>query len=119
MFEVREYPATVVRVIDGDTVDLTVDVGFSFATKERFRLLGINTPERKQETRQAGDAAMQHLNELLAEAADAKGRVMIRTHKNKVDKYGRYLVVILFQDGTSLNDRMVSDGHAVPYMVEG
>lgn len=119
MFETREYPAKVVEVVDGDTVDFSVDVGFSISVKERFRLLGINAPEKKLQTRQAGEAAMCHLILLLVDACDAKGFVRIRTHKNKVDKYGRYLVVILFPDGTSLNDRMVSDGHAVPYMVEG
>ena len=63
-FEYR-YRATLRRVIDGDTVDCDVDLGFEIIAVERFRLLGINAPEKRKPTYDAGIAAKQHLESLL------------------------------------------------------
>ena len=81
-----EYRGTVVRWIDGDTVDMVVDLGFRITTSQRFRLLGVDTPER-------GEAGYVEARQ-VAEAIHPVGSVVvIRTEKPLAgDKYGRYLV---------------------------
>lgn len=104
---------TVLKVVDGDTVDVRIDHGFKISSEHRFRLLAINAPEMKGESRDAGAAAKAHLLNLV----EATGPTFtIRTVKDSKDKYGRYLATLIgFADGdpVSLNDRMVRDGHAV------
>lgn len=103
------------RVVDGDTVDLTLgeDIGFYITTivNVRFRLLGIDTPERGQPGyAEAGEYVRSWL------AANA-GKARCSTHK--ADSFGRWLayVYITRDDGTvsSLNDDLVAAGHAVVY----
>jgi micrococcal nuclease len=111
------YPAKLVRVVDGDTVVMTVDLGFSVSVEVEFRLFGINAPETKGATKAAGLAAKDHLIDLMS-----RGRCVITSVKPpRQDKYGRWLahVAIELPDGTSflVSDRMVSDGHAVTYVV--
>lgn len=98
------------QVIDGDTADLNLDLGFSIQYKSRFRLYGINAPERKEED--AWAAAKQYLESLLS--ANSPGVIAV-TIKDRKDKYGRYLVDLVTSDGESLNAKMVLAGHAVSY----
>lgn len=112
-----EYNVTLTRVIDGDTVAVTVDLGFSVSVAIEFRLLGINAPELRGATKVAGLAAKEHLVQLLAQ-----GALSLKSEKPvKPDKYGRWLATITVTkaDGTSFdaNAQMVADGFAVPYMV--
>lgn len=112
-----EYTATLVRVIDGDTVVLVVDLGFTVSVNVEFRLLGINAPEMKGTTKVAGLNAKAHLEQLLAQ-----GALSLKSEKApKTDKYGRWLadITVTKADGTSFNanQAMVTDGFAVPYMV--
>ncbi len=101
------YWATVLRVVDGDTVDLAVDVGFRITVTDRFRLLGIDAPELRTPTYEAGHAARRWLEALIA------GReLLIETHKPATDKYGRWLAT-LFLDGVDVNRALVDAGHAV------
>ena len=109
------YNATVVKIIDGDTVDALVDVGFSIMTKKRIRFLGINTPEsrtRDKEEKVRGLAAKDRVVELLSE--NDNKFVIIKSHG--VGKYGRCLGE-LFVDGheESINQVLVNEGHAVEY----
>jgi micrococcal nuclease len=106
------YKATVDRWVDGDTVWLTVDLGFRFTMNSDFRLYGINTPEHNQPGFHEATA--------FAEAhAPAGSPVVIRSYKDP-DKYGRWIVQI-FVGGTvlvgqtDLNDALVASGLAVPY----
>jgi micrococcal nuclease len=102
------YKAAVDRWVDGDTVDLYVDLGFHTYIKTRFRLYGINTPERGEDLwREATDRA-----ESLAPVGTD---VTIDVFKT-ADKYGRWLVNIHIGD-TTVNDSLVAAGFAVPYMV--
>lgn len=101
-----EYRATVIRVIDGDTVDCRVDVGFRVSIDMRFRLAGINAPEMDTE---AGKAAKVRLMELMPQGIE----LLVRTQKDRQEKYGRYLGTFLDLDGHSINDRMFREGHAV------
>lgn len=100
------YSATVLRVVDGDTVDLRVDCGFRVWLEDRFRLYGINAPELNT---MAGQAARQWLMAKLPVGAS----IIAETFKPK-DKYGRWLG-ILYLDGLNLNQALVDAGQAVPY----
>lgn len=83
------YRALVVRVVDGDTVDLDVDLGFHLTARIRARLARVDTPERGEPGWAfAGD----ELRRLLGEAADDEGYVIVRT--SKTGKYGRWIAEI-------------------------
>lgn len=103
------YSATVLRVVDGDTVDVRLDLGLDTYRNERLRLYGIDAPESHTATRVEGDAATAHLVGLLLR----EGAIVVRTHKDQTDKYGRYMATIYAEDGTNINQQMVADGHAV------
>ena len=102
------YAAKVVSVYDGDTVTLLIDVGFSCFRKEKVRLLRINAPELKNESRPAGLAARDYLRDLLP----AGTACVVTTLKDKQEKYGRYLAEIHTSAG-NINDLMAHSGHAV------
>lgn len=109
------YAARVLRWVDGDTVDLRVDLGFHTYVETRFRLYGIDTPERGQKNH---DQATALCNSLAPVGAD----VFIRSHKD-ADKYGRWLADITTKgieldnaDGTNINTRLVEFGLAVRYL---
>jgi len=119
-----EYKARVLRIVDGDTVDLDIDLGCSVHVHERCRLYGINAPEthgvkKDSEEYKRGMAATEFLRNMI------EGKeVLIRTHKDRKGKYGRYLVEIWEYAETdeglapirpSVNAEMVEAGHAVPY----
>ena len=115
------YRAEITRVVDGDTVDAVVDLGFGVTMPQRLRLLNINAPEMVGKSKAAGIAAREHLAKLLRDhtlylEADI-AVVAIRSHKDKSDSFGRYLAELLGEDDegrmVNLNDRMVADGHAV------
>lgn len=101
-----EYKAHLVRVIDGDTVDLEVDLGFRVSFQERFRLNRINAPEVKGDERTKGIASTNKLRDLIA-----MGEITIKTIKDEKEKYGRYLVEI-YVDGQCINDVLVHEGFA-------
>lgn len=102
------------RIVDGDTVDLTLDLGFSIAIRQRVRLLGVNTPEIASK-----DAS----EKVRAKAAkDFTGAWLGRqsrliAHTTKDDKYGRILARIVGDDGATVNDALLDAKLAVPYMV--
>lgn len=104
------HNVSVLRVIDGDTVEMSIDAGFRVNYRDSFRLLRINAPERYVE---GGLEAKQHLEALLA-----GGVVLVETVKR--DKYGRWLVEIYIPGPETgmlnVSDKMCMDGHAVPYM---
>lgn len=101
------------RVIDGDTICVTIDLGFYTHRKETIRLWGINAPEMRGDERQKGIAARDHLIKLLQE----EGPISIRTLKNRrgEDRTGStgYLAILYSADGLDLTRQMVRDGHAV------
>ncbi len=116
------YRAEIVGVHDGDTVTAKVDVGFSVSTYTTMRLLGINAPELK--TGKPGKDATEHLKGLLARyrigGTDDVPVVVIKTRKDRTEKFGRMLVEIQGFDGdapVSINELMIRDDFAVPFMV--
>lgn len=110
-----EYSATIRRWVDGDTVDVTLDLGFDILYNNRIRLLGIDTPEsrtRDLEEKERGLAAKDRVKELCPVGAT----VMLRTTKDGRGKFGRILGEI-FVEGVvqSVNQLLVEEGHAVEY----
>ena len=110
------YRSTVTNIVDGDTIDVTIDLGFDISLNERVRLVGINAPEsrtRDLEEKARGLAAKEFVGRWLLESAGM--HPIIETSKDKAGKFGRILGRILNDAGECLNDEMVSLGHATPY----
>lgn len=111
-----EYAVKLVRVVDGDTVELDVDLGFTVRVTVMFRLFGINAPEVKGTSKEFGLASKQALINILNE-----GSLTVKSEKAiKTDKYGRWLAAITVtrSDGSTVNvsDWMILSGFAVPYL---
>jgi len=106
------YLAEVERVVDGDTVVLSIDLGCgTWLRGEHCRLRGIDAPETRggtEEDKLRGWKASAHL-EWMLEDVDP---LIIRTHKDEKGKFGRWLVELFDQDGNSINARMITDGFA-------
>jgi micrococcal nuclease len=102
-----EYKAIVDRWIDGDTVDLKVDLGFYMTAAIRFRLTGIDTPER-------GRPGAKEAHELASSMAPAGATVWVMT--DKADKYGRWLAnVFVTPMGRTVNQALLDAGLAKLY----
>ena len=109
-----EYGCTVERVIDGDTIDVILDLGFSVSYKSRVRLYGIDTPESR--TRNKDEKARGKLaSAFLTKAIELADQVVIRTElKDSRGKFGRVLGTVVC-DGEDINQGMVDGGFAVKY----
>lgn len=101
--------AIVLKIIDGDTVDLMVNLGFNTWNKARIRFYGINAPEIKGVERPLGLKSKEFLSTLI-KVGDT---ISITTHG--IDKYGRWLATLYVGD-LNINDYMVEKGYAVEYM---
>ena len=109
------YQAKVDRIVDGDTIDVTLDLGFDISYRGRVRFHGINAPEsrtRDAVEKEAGLAAKRYVEDWVG-ALDQK--VIIQTTLDDRGKFGRILGRLLNEDGECLNDEMVSLGDAKPY----
>lgn len=105
-----EYQAEVIKVIDGDTLHVRVDLGFEVSIFETIRLTGVNAPEHNKP---GGAEATEWLR---SKALNTTIRLV--TKKDRREKYGRYLATIFLPgEAVSVNDQLVAAGHAVPYMV--
>lgn len=104
------YKAKIIRVIDGDTVELTIDLGYKVYWNSSCRLYGINAPELKGDSLELGMKAREFLCSKLPVGRD----IVIRS--KKLDKYGRPLIEIINVDGSILNDQMVDAGYAKEYL---
>ena len=104
----------VTKVVDGDTIDVIIDLGFDIMYKSRVRLFGIDTPESRTRDlveKKYGLMSKDYLKEALKNAE----KVVIKTHKGEeTGKFGRILGEI-FCDGVNINQRMCEVGHAVAY----
>lgn len=108
-----EYKAKVVRVLDADTIDVSIDLGFDVWVYQRVRLLGINTAEKNTEL---GKQAADYVRGLLPVGQE----IILKSEKDKREKFGRYLADVYFVTSQqSLNQVLIQKGLAVEYWGEG
>ena len=118
-----EYRATVIKVVDGDTVDVDIDLGFGIVlSDERVRIAGIDTPEsrtRDKEEKKFGLAAKARVKQLLGKTCVLKTQIN-KDGEDMKGKFGRILGDFSVYDSATdswsmLTKILVSEGHAVPY----
>ena len=108
------------RVLDGDTIDVTIDLGFDLYKKERVRVAGVDTPEKRtrdKEEKALGIDATNWLKTKLEETIKGDEELTVRTElKGGVGKYGRLLGWLYVGDSdVSLNEHMITEGYAHAY----
>jgi micrococcal nuclease len=108
------------RVVDGDTIDVTIDLGFDLFKKERVRVAGVDTPEKRTrdlEEKELGIDATNWLKKHLEEAISGEEDLVIRTELvGGMGKYGRLLGWLYIADSQlSLNEMMIEEGYAWAY----
>jgi len=108
------------RVVDGDTIDVTIDLGFDLYKKERVRIAGVDTPEKRTrdlEEKALGIDATNWMKEQLEDAINGESELTIRTElKGGMGKYGRLLGWLYVGDADiSLNEAMIIAGYAWSY----
>ena len=108
------------RVLDGDTIDVTIDLGFDLYKKERVRIAGIDTPEKRTrdlEEKALGIDATNYLKKKLEDTIAGDEELTIRTElKGGMGKYGRLLGwLYIGEDSVSINEVMITEGYAWAY----
>lgn len=111
------YVRKVENVVDGDTIDVLIDLGFDILFQSRVRLAGIDTPESRTKDLKEKALGLESKEYLKKHFKDAKS-VVIKTEKmDSSEKYGRILGwVYINGDTVSLNDMMINDGYAWGYL---
>ena len=113
-----EYRSKVIKVVDGDTVDVDIDLGFGVWLKdERVRIMGIDTPEsrtRDKVEKKFGLAAKARLKELLGATPILKTQVG-KGGEDMKGKFGRILGDFMTDDGKKCGELLIKEGHAVKY----
>ena len=114
----NEYDVVVIKVLDGDTIDVDIDLGFGVCLKdERVRIMGIDTPESRTSDKVEdlfGEAAKARLKELMKDG----GKLITTENKHGEDmkgQFGRILGDFRVPDGRKVTDIMIEEGHCVPY----
>lgn len=100
-----EYTARIESVVDGDTIDAVIDLGFKVSTRQRLRLARIDTPERGQDG----------YTEARVFVRDAVLEKLVKIRTEKVSKWGYYIAEITLPDGRNLSDALIEAGLAKPY----
>ena len=108
------------KVLDGDTIDVTIDLGFDLYKKERVRVAGVDTPEKRTrnlEEKELGIDATNWLKKELEDVLAGDDELIVRTELHGgVGKYGRLLGWLYVGDEElSLNEQMITQGYAHPY----
>jgi micrococcal nuclease len=111
------YVRKVENVVDGDTIDVLIDLGFDILFESRVRLAGIDTPESRTSDKAEKVLGLESKEYLKKHLKDAKS-VIIKTEKmDSSEKYGRILGWLYVNGDTeSINDKMINDGYAWGYM---
>jgi micrococcal nuclease len=113
-----EYRAKINRVVDGDTVDVDIELGFDIVlTGQRVRIMGIDTPESRtsdEVEKVFGLAAKNRLKELLGPTAVLKTQIE-KDGDDAKGKFGRILGDFVAPDGRMVTEVMIEEGHCVPY----
>lgn len=105
------YRCTLVRVIDGDTIEAVVDLGFETFTRKQFRLDGLNAPEKNTDRGQKAKS-------FLENAVSFGKEITVHTIKDKTEKYGRYLCILTI-DGVNVNQALIEQKLAFPWDGKG
>ena len=115
MYEYRVKKVT--SVVDGDTIDVDIDLGFNVSFSQRVRLAGIDTPESRTTDKFEKSLGLEAKEYLKTKLKDAK-EVIIKTEKpDSSEKYGRILGWLYVDGNTiSINDQMIEDGYAWGYL---
>ena len=114
------YRAKLDRVVDGDTVDALIDVGFDIWFKKRIRFMGLDTWEsrtRDLEEKKLGKLAKERTRQLLEDVSSKSGYFRVKSHG--LGKYGRVLGEIFIMDKNgkqwNVNETLIAEGHAYVY----
>ena len=114
------YRAKLDRVVDGDTVDALIDVGFDIWFKKRIRFMGLDTWEsrtRDLEEKKLGKLAKERTRQLLEDVSSKSGYFRLKSHG--LGKYGRVLGELFIMDGAgkqwNINETLLAEGHAYVY----
>jgi len=109
-----QYKAKLIRIVDGDTIDFSIDLGFDIWIRERVRIMGIDTPEMRTkdlEEKQRGIDAY----DFVRNAFDIHGHDVILHTEYDRGKYGRTLARVIFSNGYDLGNMLLENGHAEEY----
>ena len=117
MYEYRVK--TVTKVVDGDTIDVDIDLGFNISYSQRVRLAGIDTPESRTNDKMEKALGLEAKEYLKYKLKDAKLIVIKTELPDSSEKYGRILGWVYVDGNTiSVNDEMIEDGYAWGYLGE-
>ena len=113
-----EYNVKVTRVVDGDTVDAELDLGFDIIYRDRIRLMGIDTPESRTSNKREKILGNKSKEMLKALVKENKGYITLETTKEGKGKFGRILGYLNTEkefNSPSFNQMLINEGHARPY----
>lgn len=108
-----EYNAYIKRIVDGDTFDADVDLGFHTWGKQRFRINGYSAPEIRGVEHEFGVIAKAKLEELLPLES------MITITSTKTEKFGRWLADLTLKNGSTITDYLIEQGYGLPWNGKG
>jgi micrococcal nuclease len=112
-----QYKCKINKVLDGDTVDIDLDLGFNIVlANQRVRMAGVDTPESRTTNKEEKPRGLLSKKK-LAEKLPVGSWQIIETQRsdNNDDKFGRILGVFILEDGTKVNDWLIKNNYAVPY----
>jgi micrococcal nuclease len=112
-----QYKCKINKVLDGDTVDIDLDLGFNIVlVNQRVRMAGVDTPESRTSNKEEKPRGLLSKKK-LAEKLPVGSWQIIETQRsdNNDDKFGRILGVFILEDGTKVNDWLIKNNYAVPY----
>jgi len=112
-----QYKCKINKVLDGDTVDIDLDLGFNIVlSNQRVRMAGVDTPESRTSNKEEKPRGLLSKKK-LAEKMPVGSWQIIETQRsdNNDDKFGRILGVFILEDGTKVNDWLIKNNYAVPY----
>lgn len=115
-----QYKCKINKVLDGDTVDIDLDLGFNIIlANQRVRMAGVDTPESRTTNKEEKPRGLLSKKK-LGEKLPVGSWQIIETQKsdNNDDKFGRILGVFILEDGTKVNDWLIQNNYAVPYKGE-
>lgn len=115
MRELYYYNATVDRVVDGDTIDVTIDLGFNIWVKERLRLYGLNTPETRTKDLEEKERGLKAKKYVENQVNSNGGQIQVLSLGK--GKYGRVLAEI-WVGKNNINELLIANNHAEVYMTD-